>query len=68
MQENRHDRNTADCHNSAMNHGNHKSLRGGLIRCSVISGTQVKGDHCVDSNAKSNSDSIDEILNRVNQG
>ena len=50
-----------------MNHGKHKSLGGGLIRFSVISSAQIKGDHCVDPNAKSNSGSIDKILNRVNQ-
>jgi len=50
-----------------MNHGKHKSLRCSLIRFPVISSAQIEGDDCVDSNAKSNSDSIDEILNRVNQ-
>ena len=60
-------RDTADCHDNAMNHGKHKSLRCSLIRFPVISSAQIEGDDCVDSNAKSNSDSIDEILNRVNQ-
>ena len=50
-----------------MNHGKHKSLRGGLIRFFMIPSAQMKGDYGVDSNAKSNSNSIDKILNRVNQ-
>ena len=51
-----------------MNHGKHKPLRSSPIRFPVISSTQIEGDDCVYSNAKSNSDSIDDILNRVNQG
>ena len=50
-----------------MNHGKHKSLRGGLIRFFMIPRAQIEGDHCIDPNAKSNSGSIDKILNRVNQ-
>ena len=61
---NRHDRDTADCHNNAVDHGKHKSLGGGLTRFSMIPSAQMEGDHCIDPNAKSNSGSIDKILNR----
>lgn len=44
-----------------MNHGKHKPLRGGLIRFFMIPSAQMKGDYGVDSNAKSNSNSIDTI-------
>ena len=63
IRRNRHDGDTADCHNNAMNHGKHKSLRGGLIRFFMIPRAQIEGDHCIDPNAKSNSGSIDKILN-----
>ena len=41
-QENRHDGDTADCHDNAMDHGKHKSLGGGLIRFSVIPRAQIE--------------------------
>ena len=66
-QKNRHNCDTADCHNNAMNHGKHKSLCGSLICFFVISRAQIEGNHCVDPNTKPNSSRIDKILNRVNQ-
>ena len=66
-QKNRHNCDTADCNNNAMNHGKHKSLCGSLICFFVISRAQIEGNHCVDPNTKPNSNRIDKILNRVNQ-
>ena len=45
-----------------MNDSKHKPLCSGLIRFAVIARAQMESDHCVDSNTKSNSDSIDKIL------
>ena len=50
-----------------MNDSKHKPLCSGLIRFFMIPRAQIEGDHCIDPNAKSNSGSIDKILNRVNQ-
>ena len=50
-----------------MNNCKNKSLCRGLISFPVISSPQMKGYNCIDSNAKSNSNCIDEILNWVNQ-
>ncbi len=53
-------------------HSSKASSRWVLLRARAsisfsFSRAQIEGDHCIDPNAKSNSGSMDKILNRVNQ-